>query len=89
VKREGSIDLGLALLSVAFLGQPLTLEDIAAWCDCEPSTIHRIERGAMLKLRRALREFSAQKTMPPVRRCRPRKSKDETQFVARRDHHEP
>lgn len=32
-------------------GEPLTLEDIAAWCDCPPSTIHRIERRALEKLR--------------------------------------
>lgn len=27
------------------------MEDIAAWCDCPPSTIQRIERGALEKAR--------------------------------------
>lgn len=29
--------------------EPLTLEDIAAWCGCPPSTIHRIEMAALRK----------------------------------------
>lgn len=27
------------------------MEDIAAWCGCRPSTIHRIEQGALKKAR--------------------------------------
>ncbi len=35
--------MGLALLSILCKpGEEMTLEDIAAWCDCAPSTIHRI-----------------------------------------------
>lgn len=46
------MDLGLALLSVLRRpGETLTLEDIAAWCGCKPSTIHRIEIGALQKAR--------------------------------------
>lgn len=29
----------------------MTLEDIAAWCDCPASTIHRIEQQALEKAR--------------------------------------
>jgi len=44
--------LGLALLAVLRKpGEELTLEDIAAWCDCRPSTIHRIEKAALKKAR--------------------------------------
>jgi hypothetical protein len=32
-------------------GEALSLEDIAAWCGCRPSTIHRIEIGALKKAR--------------------------------------
>jgi len=50
------IDLGLALLALARLpGESLTLEEIAAWCECEASTIHRIERRALAKVRARLR----------------------------------
>lgn len=42
----------MALLSVLRKpGERLTLEDIAAWCDCPPSTIHRIEQEALKKAR--------------------------------------
>jgi DNA-directed RNA polymerase specialized sigma24 family protein len=34
--------------------QPLTVSDIAAWCDCSTSTIHAIERRALAKIRAAL-----------------------------------
>lgn len=30
-------------------GEELSLEDIAAWCDCAPSTIQRIEKQALKK----------------------------------------
>ena len=43
---------------VAKRDEPLTLEDIAAWCDCPPSTIQRIEKRALAKLRaKCGREF--------------------------------
>lgn len=46
------MDLGLALLSVLRKpGEALTVEDIAAWCGCAPSTVHRIEQGALKKAR--------------------------------------
>lgn len=42
--------MGLALLSVLVKpGEELTLEDIAAWCGCRASTIHRIETAALKK----------------------------------------
>ena len=49
-RRNSRIDLGLALLSIARRpGEALTLEDIAAWCGCRPSTIFRIQTAAMKK----------------------------------------
>ena len=51
------IDLGLALLSVLRQpGERLSLEDIAAWCDCPQQSIARIERRALRKLRQRLAE---------------------------------
>ena len=51
------IDLGLALLSVLRKpGECLTLEDMAAWCDCPQQSIARIERRALRKLRQWLSE---------------------------------
>lgn len=42
--------MGLALLAIARKpGEALTLEDIASWCGCRPSTIHRIETAALKK----------------------------------------
>jgi hypothetical protein len=50
------IDLGLSLLSlVARPGEPLTHEDIAAWCGCNRQKILHIETTALRKLRRRLR----------------------------------
>jgi DNA adenine methylase len=47
--------LGLALLSALCKpGEELSLEDIAAWCDCSPSTIQRIEKAALKKARRLM-----------------------------------
>ena len=47
-----NIDLGLALLSCFRQpGEPLTAEDIAAWCDCAPKAIQDIEKRAIRKLR--------------------------------------
>ena len=45
------IDLGLALLSVLNVGEPLLLEDIAAWCGCSPSAVSLIEQRALRKIR--------------------------------------
>ena len=60
-RRHGTqrerIDLGLALLSVLRMpGEHLSLEDIAAWCDCPQQSIARIERRALRKLRQRLAE---------------------------------
>ena len=53
--KSEAIDLGLALLSIARIpGEPLTLEDIAAWCDCTRERIRQIERDALRKIRRRL-----------------------------------
>jgi len=57
-KSKDSIDLGLALLSCATKGEPLTADDIAAWSDCSHQVIYSIERRAIRKLRAAIyREF--------------------------------
>jgi hypothetical protein len=50
-----SIDLGLALLSVLREpGERLTLDDIAAWCECDRSRIAQIEFRALRKVRRRI-----------------------------------
>lgn len=51
VREKDSIDLGLALLPVCSRGEPLSCEDIAAWCDCSASYVGKIERQALKKLR--------------------------------------
>jgi hypothetical protein len=57
VTKAARIDLGLALLSVAAIpGEPLTIEDIAAWAGCAPQLIHAIEKRALRKLERQLRK---------------------------------
>jgi hypothetical protein len=33
-------------------GEPLTHEDIAAWCDCRKSYIFALEKSALAKLRK-------------------------------------
>ena len=43
-------------------GEVMTCEDIAAWCGCAPSTIHRIEKRALEKI-----VWSAQN--PAIRRA--------------------
>jgi hypothetical protein len=46
--KSNRIDLGLALLAIVRKpDEELTLEDIAAWCDCPASTIQRIEQRAL------------------------------------------
>ena len=55
------IDLGLALLSVLRKpGERLTLEDMAAWCDCPQQSIQRIEARALRKMRQRLLESEVQ-----------------------------
>ncbi len=50
--RNKDIDLGLALLSVANEArEPMTYQDIAAWCGCHRSRIEQIEKEALRKLR--------------------------------------
>ena len=54
-EKGNKIDLGLALLSVLLLpGEWLTLDDIAAWCDCSRERIRQIEESALRKVRRRL-----------------------------------
>jgi DNA-directed RNA polymerase sigma subunit (sigma70/sigma32) len=48
------IDLGLAIAQAANPGKQLSLREIAAYCECSPETIARIERKALAKLRKAL-----------------------------------
>lgn len=49
--RTERINLGLTLLQlVAQPGVPLSLNDIAAWCDCSSSAIQIIEEKALKKL---------------------------------------
>lgn len=51
-ERTERVNLGLAILScLAIPGVPLTLEDIAAFCDCSRQAIEHIERRALRKLR--------------------------------------
>ena len=51
------IDLGLALLSILRKpDEPLTHEDIAAWCGCSHQHIVRIEQRALRKLRLRITE---------------------------------
>jgi hypothetical protein len=51
MKRSMRIDFGLSILSIlARPGEPLTLQDIAAWCGCSHSAIQKIERRAIAKL---------------------------------------
>jgi len=38
----------------AIYNKPLSLEDIAAWCDCHKSYIHRLEQRALKKIESAL-----------------------------------
>ena len=57
-KKTAEIDLGLALLStVCNPGVELTLEDIAAWCNCSRERIRQIEEIALRKMRKKLKAF--------------------------------
>ena len=50
------IDLGLALLScLAKPGHSLSITDIAAWCGCSRSKIHSLEKAALKKLLREIK----------------------------------
>lgn len=61
--RTRRIDLGLAMLETrAKRGEALTLEDIAAWCECTSDTIHLIEKRARRKLANRL-QFGAERTL--------------------------
>jgi hypothetical protein len=54
-ERKESIDIGLALLSLAAEpGASFTPTEISAWCDCEPERIRQIEASALKKARRLL-----------------------------------
>lgn len=52
------IDLGLAIAQACNPGKQLSLREIAAYCDCSHEVIARIERRALAKVRRALRQKS-------------------------------
>lgn len=55
-KRQGRMDLGLALLSLhALPGQEYTIEEIAAWAGVPTSTIFMYQQRALEKLRRRLK----------------------------------
>ncbi len=61
-------------------GEEQTLEDIAAWCDCAPSTIFRIAQGALRKARwspqnPALRRALLAAMKPPTKAATPFKYK--------------
>jgi len=48
----------LALLSRrTFVGEPLSLADIAAWCGCSKTTIYKIEQAALKKIRAAVNDL--------------------------------
>lgn len=56
MRRTERVNLGLALLELAAKpGQPLTLRDIAAWCDVSYKGIYMIEQKALIKLRNKIR----------------------------------
>lgn len=58
-KRNGEIDLGLAVLrAIVPPGAVLSHEVIAAACGCSKQYILKLERSAIRKLRRALREHA-------------------------------
>ena len=68
-EKTANIDLGLAILSVlANPGEPLTLDDIAAWCGCSRQAIENIERRALKKLRNAL-FFTDRQTWNELKYC--------------------
>lgn len=48
--QKNSIDEGLECLTILSKGEPLTPEDIAAWCGCSRIRITQIEAGALKKL---------------------------------------
>lgn len=67
--QQERVDLGLAILSVlAIPGEPLTMDDIAAWCDCSRQAIEQIERKALKKIRNAL-FFSDRQTWNELKGC--------------------
>jgi hypothetical protein len=57
VTKAERIDLGLAILSLAAIrGEPLSTYEIAAWCGCCPQAISAIEKRALAKLARKLKQ---------------------------------
>jgi len=54
-ERSERVNLGLALLQRQCKpGVPLTIDDIAAWCDVGHSAIQHIEQTALRKLRKRM-----------------------------------
>jgi hypothetical protein len=57
LSKSARINLGIDLLhALREPGERYTRADIAAWCDCRELTVKNIERAALAKLRKALRE---------------------------------
>ena len=54
MKPTDEIDLGLAVLRAACPEEPMTYEDIAAYCGCSTQTIHTIAQTAFRKIRARL-----------------------------------
>lgn len=55
-EKRDRIDLGLALLAArAKRGEQFSVDEMAAWCDCNPNTILNIQAKAMAKVRRGLK----------------------------------
>ncbi|MEO7933251.1 MAG: hypothetical protein ABIT76_08855 [Chthoniobacterales bacterium] len=55
MKSRDRIDLGLAISRTRLQrNQTVSLASLAAYCDCHPSTILRIERRALAKVRKAM-----------------------------------
>lgn len=53
-----SFDLGIAIAHATTMpNQTRTFVEIAAYCDCDQSTIRKIANRAMRKLRRGLEQF--------------------------------
>jgi hypothetical protein len=61
-EKKDRTDLGLELMRKwAKPGVRYSCEDIAAWCDCNPQNIQRIEKRAMKKLAAALKKAGMEK----------------------------
>ncbi len=53
--EHSSIDVGLEILCACEVKNPMSLVEIAAYCDCTPERIAQIEQTALMKLRRQRR----------------------------------